>query len=311
VAQPPAARRLYDPRNGDEPVRAVTLAVTGPTEPERTNQFSIYWIASGAGTVTADLGQRPFTANSLLFFAPYQRLRITPARRVRGAAIQFHANFLCVETFHAETGCSGALFNDTFGSPVVALDSRARAEVPDIVSRILREAAERQTGATEAILAYLKLLLITATRLKTHAGDHPAVSRADARHPLVSALQDLVEEHYCREHAPSRYAALLHVTPKTLNRLVRAQLGKTMTDVVRERILIHAKWDLLHTLKPVKQVAAELGFDDELYFSRMFKKATGYSPTFFREFETAIRGGSNLSMPLSRLPIQHAGRAAK
>ena len=39
------------------------------------------------------------------------------------------------------------------------------------------------------------------------------------------------------------------------------------------------------------------GFDDELYFSRLFKRATGFSPTFFREYETAIRGGSNLSMP--------------
>ena len=40
-----------------------------------------------------------------------------------------------------------------------------------------------------------------------------------------------------------------------------------------------------------RALAAELGFDDELYFSRLFKKATGVSPVHFREFETAIRGG--------------------
>jgi AraC family transcriptional regulator, transcriptional activator of pobA len=53
---------------------------------------------------------------------------------------------------------------------------------------------------------------------------------------------------------------------------------------------------LLHTRKPVKEVAAGLGFGDVLYFSRLFSRATGCSPTFFREFETAIRGGRNLSM---------------
>ncbi len=68
--------------------------------------------------------------------------------------------------------------------------------------------------------------------------------------------------------------------------------------MIRERVLKQAKWDLLHTLKPVKQIAAELGFADELYFSRLFKRATGCAPTFFREYETAIRGGSNLSMTL-------------
>lgn len=100
------------------------------------------------------------------------------------------------------------------------------------------------------------------------------------------------------------------MTPQTLNRLVRTHLGKTMTKIIRERILIHAKWELLHTLRPIKEIAAEIGFDDELYFSRLFKKATGCSPTYFREFETAIRGGSNLSMSFTRptIPPFSAGK---
>jgi len=294
---------LYDPRNGDAPIDLERLVLTSPSQPTRSNRFSIYWIASGAGTVWADLAQHAFAATSLLFFVPYQRIRIIPASRIRGTLLQFHANFLCVETFHAETGCSGSLFNDPFGSPAVRLDARAKIEVPELIARIQREQTEQGTGHTEAAVAYLKLLLIVATRLK--AREHAAAGAVSAgpRHPLLIALKDLVEQHYCTLHAPSDYASLLHVTPKSLNRLVRSQLGKTMTDVIRERILIHAKWELLHTLRPVKAIAAEVGFDDELYFSRLFKKATGYSPTYFREFETTIRGGSNLSMPLVQRTI--------
>ena len=84
----------------------------------------------------------------------------------------------------------------------------------------------------------------------------------------------------------------------------------TPTDLIRNRILIHAKWQILHTLKPVKEISRELGFSDELYFSRLFKKATGYSPTFFREFETEIRGGSNLSMFSAQAPILHSAAAS-
>ena len=96
---------------------------------------------------------------------------------------------------------------------------------------------------------------------------------------------------------------MLHIAPKSLARLVKMHLNKTLTELIRERVLRQAKWELLHTLKPVKQIASELGFADELYFSRFFKKATGRAPTAFRDFETEIRGGSNLSMSLGRPTI--------
>src|SRR5581483_5947970 len=154
----------------------------------------------------------------------------------------------------------------------------------------------------DVMLAQLKVLLILAARLKSGRAD-ACRAAADPRHPLLAELRELIEHNYHALHAPAEYARRLHVTPKTLGRIVREHLGTTPTDLIRNRVLIHAKWQLLHTLKPVKEIARELGFSDELYFSRLFKKATGHSPTFFREFETEIRGGSNLSMFSDHAPI--------
>jgi hypothetical protein len=50
-----------------------------------------------AGTFWADLGSYPFAAGSLLFFVPYQAIRLVPETPVRGLALQFQ-NFLCIET---------------------------------------------------------------------------------------------------------------------------------------------------------------------------------------------------------------------
>ena len=43
-----------------------------------------------------------------------------------------------------------------------------------------------------------------------------------------------------------------------------------------------AKYLLTENDRPVKEVAEMLGFEDALYFSRMFKKYTGVSPQAFR-----------------------------
>ncbi len=311
MAKLQSRRQLYDPREGDEAILLQDLECgPRPIEPSRTNYFSIYWIASGEGEFWADAGRHAFAGGALLFFTPYQHIRLAAATAADGAVIQFHANFLCVETFHAESGCAGALFNDPFRPPVVVLKGQARRDVANLIMRMQDEQVSRALAFEEMLLAQLKALLILATRSKAQSTEVCASRGHDPRHPVLGQLKSLIDEHYSRHHAPADYAKLLHMAPKTLGRVVREQLCKSLTDLIRERILTHAKWQLLHTLKPVKQVAREVGYSDELYFSRIFKKATGYSPTFFREFETEIRGGSNLSMLSPPASILARRRAA-
>jgi AraC-like DNA-binding protein len=295
---------LYDPRMGDQAIRSLSLSLDPkPIEPARTNYFSIYYIENGSGKFWADAACHEFDRGSLLFFVPYQSLRFVPDTPVRAEAIQFHANFLCVETFHAEVGCSGILFNDPYGIPVVSLDKSAQREVSRLIERVRKEQSQSALAFGEVMLAYLKVLLILAARIKSPQPGLCVPGANDFRHPVLAQLRDLIEENYQTMHSPADYAKRLHLTAKTLGRIVREHLGTTPTDLIRNRILIHAKWQLLHTLKPIKEISRELGFRDELYFSRFFKKFTGYSPTFFREFETEIRNGSNLSMFSAQAPI--------
>ena len=291
------SQELYDPRQGAEAFRLQSLSLAPQVfEPPRTNYFTVLSIDTGDGEFWADTAQYEFCEHQLLFFVPYQYIRLVPRQPVQATMLHFHANFLCVETFHAETGCSGKLFNDPYGLPVVALDDDARKSVHELLVRMSREQEEQHAAWQDVLLAAMKILLVVASRLKQSQTDSCPVDIADYRHPVMGQLRELIEQNYRVLHAPADYATLLHMTPKTLGRHVREFLGKTLTDLIRERILTHAKWELLHTLRSVKEIAAEIGFHDELYFSRLFKKATGVSPTFFREFETEIRGGSNLSM---------------
>jgi AraC-like DNA-binding protein len=299
-----ASQSLYDPRQGDEAIRVEHLRLGRESlEPKRTNYFTIHIVRSGSGEFWADAARFSFSPGSMLCFVPYQHIRLVPSSPTELDVVLFHANFLCVETFHSEVGCSGVLFNDPQGMPVVQLDSSTRNEVTSLLERIRAEQSERGLAFQEVVLANLKVLLILASRAKGATTQPASLRGADPRHPVLIELRELIEKNYQTLHAPADYARLLHVTPKTLGRIARDHLDTTPSELIRGRVLTHAKWQLLHTLKPVKEIAQEVGFTDELYFSRLFKKATGCSPSFFREFETEIRGGSNLSMLSAAAPI--------
>jgi AraC-like DNA-binding protein len=258
-------------------------------------------VRRGAGTFRADLAGHPFDAPSLLFAAPYQVVRVEPREPVDGVVIQFHANFLCVETYHAEVGCDGVLFNPSCGVPLVRADEPLAARFAADVDALRSELRAAGLAHAEALVAQLKLLLIRATRAKLRQQQDVAAPPHRRLPRALVELRALIDARFRESRRPADYARLLHLAPKALAKLVRAHLGTTLTELLRERVMRRAKWEMLHTDKPVKQVAGELGFDDVFYFSRLFKRATGASPTSFRAYETAIRGGGNSSIG-SRLP---------
>jgi AraC-like DNA-binding protein len=144
-------------------------------------------------------------------------------------------------------------------------------------------------------LSYLKIFLIRASRLKLAQDEQATNACAPRMPPILERLKKLVEEHYRSKHRPADYARMVGMNPQALGTLTRTYFHKTLTDLIRERILKHAKWQLLHSVRPVKEIAYEVGFEDEFYFSRLFKRPTGCSPQFYREYETEIRGGKNLA----------------
>lgn len=300
----PETTDFYDPDANRPPVRFRKMLLEGTQELLRTNYFAICRVLSGQGEAAIDESRMAFSPTTLLFVLPYQYVRLSAQEAAEIEVVEFHANFLCVETFHTEVGCAGRLFNDPYGLPVLCPDEAGDRGVHDLFRQLEKELDEGELAYREAALALVKLLLIRLTRLK----DAPDPAHGDApkephRHPTLVRLEALIESHYCTWHSPSDYARALRLSVKTLGRLVREHLGTTTKELIRRRILIHAKWHLLHTLKPVKEVASELGFNDVLYFSRLFRKSTGVSPTYFREFETTIRRGSNLSITLGATSI--------
>ena len=130
----------------------------------------------------------------------------------------------------------------------------------------------------------MKIFLIAASRVKSQQQPHTLQLRNLKKEPFI--LQDLkeaIEKEFKSKHAPGDYAVLLNISLNALTKITKTHFNKNLTSLINERIIIEAKRELYLTNKSIKQLAYELGYEDEYYFSRLFKKNASISPQVYRE----------------------------
>lgn len=251
---------------------------------QRNNYYSLIWIKQGEGTVKADFNNYAFIPGVLFAFAPYQPFMFVPQAGMAGIALNFHPDFFCIHKHQKEVACNGVLFNNIYDPPFVHIDEAASQSLELICGQIKAEMQNPALAQYELLLSYLKILLITASRVK--ARQQPAAEKAteNLKEPFIlQKLKDFIELHFKTRHAAGEYADLLNITPKALAKITKAHFNKTLTDMISERIIIEAKRELYLTNKPVKEIAYELGYTDESYFSRFFKTNADVSPQMYRD----------------------------
>ncbi len=104
-------------------------------------------------------------------------------------------------------------------------------------------------------------------------------SIADSRYVYAKKF---IKDNIMSNVKTSEVAASVHLSIKQLNRLFFKYEGKSVFDYVREKRCGVAKKLLLDEKLTVSQISEMLGFSDEFYFNRFFKRNTGFPPHRFR-----------------------------
>ncbi|MBN2710882.1 MAG: PocR ligand-binding domain-containing protein [Planctomycetes bacterium] len=100
----------------------------------------------------------------------------------------------------------------------------------------------------------------------------------------IDPLLDYLREHIARPVTLGEIAAHAHRSESTISHLFRQQLGKRFKEVIIGIKLDHA--DHLLKTRPsltIQEIAARVGYDDQLYFSRLYRKYRGHPPSAARK----------------------------
>lgn len=275
---------LINPQNGNLAFKLLSFDDNSHFDHlQRNNYFSLIWITKGSGKVKADFAEHYFEADSLLAFSPYQPFMICTKEDIEGIAIHFHPDFYCIHMHQKEVSCNGVLFNNVYQPPFTRITDQAKITFQMVIDHMKTEIQNEELAQYELLISYLKIFLITASRLKREQLQELKTT-PDSKEPFIlQNLKDAIEDHFKTKHSAVHYAEMLNISPKALARLSKNYFNKTLTDLIAERIIIEAKRELYMTNKTVKEIAYQLGYDDEHYFSRFFKTNADVSPQLYRE----------------------------
>jgi AraC family transcriptional regulator, transcriptional activator of pobA len=251
---------------------------------QRLNYYSIIWITRGSGKVKADFSEYEFNENTLFAFSPYQPFMFLNDDKLEGTVIQFHSDFYCVHMHQKEVACNGVLFNNIYEPPFTTIDESSAQNFKVILDQMKAEMQNQAFAQYELLVSFLKIFLINASRLKTQQQPELLNKIDGLREPFIlQNLKDAIEKDFKVKHSASDYADVLNISVKALAKITKSYFNKTLTDLISERIIIEAKRELYLTHKTVKEIAFELGYNDEHYFSRFFKNNADVSPQLYRE----------------------------
>lgn len=99
----------------------------------------------------------------------------------------------------------------------------------------------------------------------------------------VYRSMEYIRSNFNRKITLEEIASYVHLSGSHLSGTFHKETGQTISAYINHVRIEKSKQLLIATLTPIAEVAALCGFEDQSYFSRVFRQGTGLSPKRFRE----------------------------
>lgn len=247
--------------------------------PVQFSEYMILLVQRGEGIYHADFASFDFRAPALLFATPLQTVYLTGKSNLEFTTIRFHSDFYCIEKHRDEVACNGLLFNNIYVQPSVELTEKQLEDFTRLLNS-MEDEFENPDSSELVLRSYLQLFLAKCSTIKLRTLEAEIIN--NAKDEQMELFRTLLDANYLKLHKPSDYAELLSMTPNMLAKKSIKYFGKSPSQLIQDRLILEAKKMLHLTTLSIKEIAYQLEFNDEYYFSRFFKKYTQISPQVFR-----------------------------
>ncbi len=244
--------------------------------PHKHDFFMTVLFTKGGGTHEIDFTNYKVAPGSVFMLRPGQTHNWKLSKESDGF-IFFHSKDFYDSKSATEKVQDFPFFNSIHNSPHLLLKNKTKEKIESVFFEIKKEYDENNVFKFQKLYSLVSLTYIELTR------SYQPTKKIKSENYLskLRQLEELIDENYKSIKSPHDYAQMMAITEKHLNRISNTCLNKTTTDLISDRVILEAKRLLTHSKLPVNAIANELGFDDNSYFARFFKKKTGQTALEF------------------------------
>ncbi len=248
--------------------------------PHRHDFFEVLFLTRGTGSHVIDGNRYPIAPPCIFFMSPGQAHEFEFSNDIEGYIYIFTPDFYLNDRSNQNRLIEFPFFFtiQKTNPPLVLKDKSEQYFLESLFEKALSEAL-LPVFSSELLRSLLDLILATCAKL------YPEEERMTSKgkgHLLVKRFYQLVEEKYHQNLSVQQYASLLAVTANHLTQTIKSLTGKTTAQVIHSKQILEIKRLLAHTNLGVSEIANLLGFNDQSYFTKFFKRETGQTPLGYK-----------------------------
>ena len=258
---------------------------TDHNKPFRLNAFVIGLLTDGEAELTINSKDYHLQKGTLYFSTPWHIRNYLSINKWRGFLLFFTPQYLF--RYHLSDSISKefTFFHSENGVVITPMEEEFSwlEKLFDEMYQVVRSGnANRYT----ILFHYVNILLLQCKSLNKI----DVIKSTGNNEKIITVFQDALNDYFTsltkglsREGLTMKgIAQKMHIHPNYLSNLVKANSGKTVSSIIRERFVLEAKALLCNSNMTISEIAYYLQFKDTSNFAKFFKGNTGKTPTVFR-----------------------------
>ena len=246
-------------------------------EPHRHDSYLMVFFTNGSGLHEVDFDQFEIKRGSLFVLQPGQMHHWSLSEDIEGFVIIFSQELYNLY-FGQKKINDYNFYHSIHNRPEMVFEENEIPKIQPYFDLLIQENSQNHKQQLDKMLNLLDCIHIEISRKYSETYSH----QTHSYNIKINTFETLLEKYFREEKLPSFYAEKLNITLKHLNRICNEILQKTATEVIMDRVILEIKRMLIDKQLAVNEIAYKVGYEDYSYFSRLFKKQTGLSPTEFR-----------------------------